>query len=286
MPLPLIAIVGPTASGKSSLAMALAEQFNGEIVCADSRTVFKGMDIGTAKPSTSDRTKIRHYGLDVIQPDQAFTAAQFKQLAEQAIHTIVSRGKLPILVGGTGLYVDAVLFNYSFAAPGSPDRERLNNLTVHELQQICRDKNIAIPENSQNKRHLVRAIETGGTQKGQQTLRSNTLVIGLDVPKETLNARIEDRVKEMFAAGVEQEALGLANKYGWDNEALKANIYQVCRQLQEGKLDPTQAIAQATQADRRLAKRQRTWLKRNVYVNWGNWRDSFDKIQQFIEQNT
>ncbi len=111
---PLIVIVGQTASGKSALALELAQQYNGEIICADSRTVYKGMDIGTAKPSKEDQQQVQHHLLDILSPDQTMTAALFKEKAEQAIKDIGSRGKVAFLVGGTGLYVDSLLFNFSF----------------------------------------------------------------------------------------------------------------------------------------------------------------------------
>ena len=114
--LPLVVIVGPTASGKSATAMDVARAFNGEIICADSRTVYKGMDIGTAKPTAEDRAEVQHWGLDLVQPDERFTAADFKFYAQQKIAEIRARGHLPIVVGGTGLYVDGLIFDYQFSA--------------------------------------------------------------------------------------------------------------------------------------------------------------------------
>ena len=121
---PLVVIVGQTASGKSALAMGLAKEFNGQIICADSRTIYKGMDIGTAKPNKKDREVVKHHLLDIVEIDQAFSAAKFKQLANDLIVEIHSRGKLPIMVGGTGLYVDAVLFDYKFSPKVSEQTQR------------------------------------------------------------------------------------------------------------------------------------------------------------------
>src|SRR5262245_27832773 len=117
---PLVVIVGETGSGKSALALELAERFNGEIICADSRTVYKGMDVGTAKPSPEDRQRVRHYGLDVVEPGEGFSAHAFSLLAQAAIHEIAARGKLPILAGGSGLYVDAVLYGFQFRPKPEP----------------------------------------------------------------------------------------------------------------------------------------------------------------------
>lgn len=155
----LIVIVGPTASGKSSLAMRVAKTYGGEIIAADSRTVYKGMDIGTAKPSQSDQTKVPHWGLNLVSPGQRFTAHQFQKYANSKIKDIQKRGKLPILVGGTGLYMDAVLFGFGFLPDADPgNREKLEVLSVSQLQKIIENKGYIMPVNSQNKRHLIRAI--------------------------------------------------------------------------------------------------------------------------------
>src|SRR5688572_21256799 len=160
---PLIVIAGPTASGKSALAMKVAKKYNGEIICADSRTVYKGMDIGTAKPSAVDRKEVPHHLLDIVQPNQPFTAADFKEQALAAIDDISGRGKLPIMVGGTGLYIDSVIFDYRFGDPADPDkRAQLQDMTLEQLQQMCVMEGIRLPENTKNKRHLVRAVELGG----------------------------------------------------------------------------------------------------------------------------
>lgn len=126
----IVVIVGMTASGKSAVAMKLAQERNGEIICADSRTIYKGMDIGTAKPSPTDRKAVRHHLLDIITPDQKFTVADFQKQANAAIKDIASRGKLPIVVGGTGLYVDALIYNYSFGGPKAGQRQALRPNTL------------------------------------------------------------------------------------------------------------------------------------------------------------
>ncbi|HUA12901.1 MAG TPA: isopentenyl transferase family protein, partial [Candidatus Sulfotelmatobacter sp.] len=172
---PLVVIVGPTCSGKSGLGMKLAEYFNGEIICADSWTVRKGVDIGTAKPTPQDRRSIKHHLLDVIEPDAMFNAAEFKKLATKAIADISNRGKLPIMVGGSGLYIDGLLYNYSFLPP-SKLRKKLNTLKLEELIKRA-DKlnliNTSIDLN--NRRHLIRLIEANGDRPTRNELRSNTL---------------------------------------------------------------------------------------------------------------
>jgi tRNA dimethylallyltransferase len=130
--LPLVVIVGPTASGKSATAMRIAKEYGGEIICADSRTIYKGMDIGTAKPTAEDRRQVPHWGLDLVEPGQQFTAADFKEYANQKIYEIRQRGNLPILVGGTGLYVDGVIFNYRFGKTNPELRKKLEQLSLDE----------------------------------------------------------------------------------------------------------------------------------------------------------
>lgn len=120
---PLVVITGPTASGKTSLAMEVAKLFNGEIICADSRTIYKGMDIGTAKPTKKEQAAIPHHIIDVVEPNQSFTVADFKELALKAIDDITKRGKLPIMVGGTGLYIDSVIFDYQFGPAGDAKKK-------------------------------------------------------------------------------------------------------------------------------------------------------------------
>jgi tRNA dimethylallyltransferase len=168
----LVAIVGPTASGKSGLAMETARRFYGEIIAADSRTIYKGMDIGTAKPSKADQAEIPHWGLDLVEPGQGFSAQKFKVYANQKITDINLRGKLAILVGGTGLYMDSVLYDFQFGpAADAEQRSALERLNVEQLQIIIEQKGLARPENIKNKRHLIRTIERRGQAGTKRALR-------------------------------------------------------------------------------------------------------------------
>lgn len=265
---PLIAVVGETASGKSALALEIAKQCNGEIICADSRTVYIGMDIGTAKPSAADRQQIEHHLLDIVAPDVPFSVADFKRLALSAIEDITARGKVPILVGGSGLYVDAVLFDYDFNRPSNPkERARLNRLSVEELQDRLKYANIPLPANSRNPRHLIRAIETGGNKAIAKPLRQNTLVIGLRLPKNVLEERIKKRVDTMLSSGLIEEVKQLVEKYK-EAEALRAPGYKAFIGLIKGQTSLDDATAQFIKNDLLLAKRQRTWFKRNKSIRW------------------
>lgn len=266
---PLIVIVGPTASGKSDLAMQIARRHDGEIICADSRTVYKGLDIGTAKPSLQDRQEIPHHLLDVVGPDQEFSVADFKRLALAAIADIGSRGKLAIMVGGTGLYVDAVLFDYQFGPRAdSALRQQLEAMSITELQEHCSKNNIKIPENNQNKRYLVRAIEVGGLQADHKVMRSNTLVVGLSINSEELLPRIIKRAEVMLKAGILDEVRHGGAQYGWEHEAMSGNIYRIMRRHLDGEIALHEALHDSVRSDIQLAKRQRTWLKRNPSIKW------------------
>ena len=266
---PLVVIVGQTASGKSALAVKLARQFEGEIICADSRTVYRGLDVGTAKPSSADRAAAAHHLLDVVDPDQTFTAAKFKQMALRAIASIAARGKLPILVGGSGLYIDAVLFDYQFVAPPVPaERARLQKLTVEELQAELLDRGLPLPQNQQNPRHLIRALEIGGLPQERGVLQPNTLILGLRVPKDELRQRIVRRVDEMLDHGLLAEVEQAGQRYDWNVPALQAPAYRAFRPYLEGVIDLEQAKANFAQNDMHLAKRQATWFKRNKSIQW------------------
>jgi tRNA dimethylallyltransferase len=232
---PLVVVVGPTASGKSAMGLELAKRFNGEIICADSRTIYKYMDIGTAKPSPADQAEVPHHLLDLTTPDQKFTVADFKTQALMAIEDISSRGKLPIMVGGTGLYVDSVLFDYQFSNPNS---ER----------------------DDQNPRHLKKSA----APRLNNEIRNNTLVIGLEVDKGELKQRIIQRMAIMHKQGLAKEAEDLAKRYGWEAPGLLAIGY---REWQNHS-DTQEVIEEQIRNTVKYAKRQMTWFRRNKSIHW------------------
>ncbi len=270
--LPLIVIVGPTASGKTSLAIQLAKKYRGEIICADSRTVYRGMNIGTAKPSLEEQQEVSHWGLDLVDPGDSFSVSQFKGYTRQKIKEIRSRGNIPFLVGGTGLYIDSVIFDFQFGAKYSKEkRANLQEMTISELQQYCVNHDIALPENSKNKRYLIRAIERAGKKSsGLKVPLSNTIVVGITTGKQLLRQRITDRAKKMFKDGVVEETIGLANNTGWCNEAMTGNVYPIIKKLIEKEIDEDQAIREFIVSDVNLVKRQLTWFRRNPFIEWGD----------------
>jgi tRNA dimethylallyltransferase len=269
MAAPLVVIVGPTASGKSGLALKLAEQFGGEIICADSRTVYKGMDIGTAKPSREDQARVPHWGLDLVEHGESFSVADFQKYAYEKIADIRARGKIPFLVGGSGLYIDAVIFEFQFGPVNKEFRESLDSLTLEELQEYCFENNIILPENEKNRRHLISAIERKNVvSKGLTEPQRNSCIVGITTEKDILHERIHERSEHLFESGMVEEAIALGTKFGWDSEAMTGNIYKLVKEFVDGKLTKDELKQRNETADWQLAKRQLTWLKRNRFITW------------------
>jgi tRNA dimethylallyltransferase len=272
----LLFIVGPTASGKSSLAMEIARRLDGEIICADSQTVRRATNIGTAKPTSEDQREITHHLLDIVDPYEKFSAADFQQRAEEVIRDIQSRRKLAIVVGGTGLYIDALLFNFTFREGADPLlREKLNAMSVESLQEMIRDRGLMLPNNPKNPRHLIRTIETGGVVVSHKTQRRGATVVGLSPPSDVLSENITTRVFEMLRKGFVDEVESIVKKYGvpphnWD--AIGYNtVYQSLASREPIK---ESAIVQAlVTAHKQYAKKQRSWFRRNRDITWFEHKD-------------
>lgn len=262
--------------------MRLAQDFGGEIICGDSRTVYTGMDIGTAKPTKTDQRRVRHHLLDEVLPNQVFTAFDFQQRGLQAIDDIRSRGNTPILVGGSGLYIDSIVFQYQFPLPGDKkEKNSIEALSLEELYQYYKKNNINLPYNYKNKRHLVNKL----IRKNQNNISKaqpidNTIIVGITTEKEILLKKIAQRIEHMYANGVVEEAKKLGEIYGWDCPAMTGNAYRLARNVLEGTMTIEQAKQKNVTLDWRLAKRQITWLKRNPYITWG---DSH-QLYQFIKK--
>ncbi|HEX8390351.1 MAG TPA: tRNA (adenosine(37)-N6)-dimethylallyltransferase MiaA [Candidatus Saccharimonadales bacterium] len=268
---PLIVITGPTASGKSGLALDLAEHYSGEIICADSRTVYIGMDIGTAKPNQAEQARVPHHLLDVVEPGERFTAVDFQRLARLAIDAIQARGKLPFVVGGTGLYIDALVREYEWPeASNNGDKfATYEALTLVELQAMIKALQLSLPTIPLNKRHLIATL----LRRGQSGVKrdepdANTHVVAITTDMDVLKRRIRTRAEAMFAGGVLEEAAELANRYGERSEAMTGNIYPLLQAVLHGKMTQNEAIERFVIKDRQLAKRQLTYLKRLHYIQW------------------
>ncbi|HAC56049.1 TPA: tRNA (adenosine(37)-N6)-dimethylallyltransferase MiaA [Candidatus Saccharibacteria bacterium] len=275
---PLIVITGPTASGKTGLALNLAEKYGGEIICADSRTIYRGMDIGTAKPTVDEQAKVPHHLLGIVEPGERYTARDFQRDANTAITEIRSRGKVPFLVGGTGLYIDAVTLDFEW--PEQTKDEMYDEKDIDELQELIKMQHIDLPENPQNKRHLISTLKRAG-QRGTSRDKpaDGTVVVSIATDRRILSERIRARAEVMFRTGVVDETIRLAERYGWDSEAMKSNIYPIVRRVIDGELTEHQAIDLFVAKDMGLAKRQVTWLKRHEYVQWL----SLDEAGPYIE---
>lgn len=280
----LIVIVGETASGKSALAIKLAEKFGGELICADSWTVYKGFDVGTAKPSVEERASVPHHLLDVADPQKGFSAAVFQRLADETIKKIQDRDKLPILVGGTGLYIDSVIYDYGFLPPSDPDlRAELNTMTLQQV--VARADELGLNTDGidlRNKRRVIRLIENNGVRPTKKSLRPDTFILGLSTPRNELHSRIEERINTMLEAGLKSEVRRLADKYGWDAEPMKGVGYAQWKEYFEGSQSLDETRAKIIKATMDLAKRQRTWFKRNNSIHWLNNRDKYTEAVDFL----
>lgn len=267
---PLIVITGPTASGKTSLAIDLALRYNGEIICADSRTIYKYMDIGTAKPSVEERRGVLHWGLDLVEPGEPYSAALFKNYATQKIAEIRERGHVPFLVGGTGLYIDGVVFDFQFVdLVSSTTRQKLERMNLTRLHKYCQKNNIKLPENKFNKRYVIRAIERMGSHPVAKNAPDyDTFVVGIATNTVELRSRIEKRAEQLFSDNVVEEATRLGKKYGWESEAMTGNVYALTKKYICGEINNSELKQQFVHSDWQLAKRQMTWLRRNPHLLW------------------
>jgi len=272
---PHIVIVGETASGKSALALELAQKFNGEIICADAMTVYKGFDVGTAKPSQQEQSLVPHHLLDVTTAAEGYSAPQFKRAALIVTEDIQRRGRIPILVGGTGLYVDSILYDYSFLQPSSEEqRAFLNDMSLTELIELATKNGLPIDSvDIRNKRRVIRLIENNGAMPGRSELRKNTLVLGITQTKDGLEERIAQRVDVMIRQGLEQEVAKLSAQYGWDVEPMKAIGYREWQDYFNGTQTLELTVERIISGTKRLAKKQRTWFKRNNSIHWVSNRD-------------
>jgi len=277
-----VILLGPTGSGKTALSLALAEQFNGEIVSCDSVAVYRGMDLGTAKPSREEQARAPHHLIDVANLDQPFTAGEYSRRARAALRDIAGRGKLPIVTGGTGLYLRA-LTEGLFAGPARHDdlRERLRNSSdrrgstwLHRMLTRL-DPASAARIHANDVPKLIRAIEVclASRKPMSQVLPRDPLTgfhllrIGLNPPRTSLYDRLNQRCAEMFAAGLIEETRNLLAQYG-PVKALDSLGYRQARTVLNGNATEPEAIAAAQQGHRNYAKRQLTWFRREPDVHW------------------
>ena len=231
---PVIVILGPTGSGKTGVSIKIAKAIGGEIISADSRAIYKGMDIGTAKPTREEMDGVPHFGLDLVNPDERFTVADWKAYAEAKIKEIRARNHVPMVVGGTGLYIDALIYDYHFKGPTG---QKIGDFE----QKSCSDRT---------------------------EVKGNFLIIGVKWPTEVLRERLKLRIDQMFSEDLYHETRELVEKYGFNCGAMKSDIYEYAWKYLSGELTLEKAKELCFYEDYHLAKRQLTWFKRNADIKW------------------
>lgn len=279
MNIDVIAVVGATASGKSAYAIELAKGIGGEIVSADSRLVYKYMDIGTAKPSMAERQGIKHYMIDIVEPDFDFSAGLYEKEAKKCIDNILSRGKTPIVTGGTGLYFNMLFKGYVIpdAKPDIKLRKQLETLSFDELYDILKgiDAEGAETVEKNDKKKIIRYIEIVKTLKMplknifvNKQCRYKVKWIGLNYPRDVLYDRINRRVDYMISSGLLDETKNLISKYGRIPNITDTIGYREMIYALDGKMSFEDAVEKLKQNSRNYAKRQLTWFRRNSEIDW------------------
>jgi tRNA dimethylallyltransferase len=282
---PLVVLAGPTASGKTSLALRLAEAFQGEIVSCDSVAVYREMEIGTAKPSHEERALVPHHMIDVAWPDEPCTAGDYSRQAREALTGITGRGRVPIVAGGTGLYLRALIDGLFAAPPQKPgQRERLREVArrrgaayLHRLL-VRLDPAAAAVIHANDVPKVIRAVEvslaakkplTEQWQEGREALTGYRILrVGLNPPRARLYERINQRAAAMFDRGLIEETERLIARYGRECRPLTSLGYAEASAVLRGELTRDQAVAQAQQGHRNYAKRQLTWFRREPDLHW------------------
>ncbi len=283
----VIAIVGATASGKTAYSIELAKKVNGEIISADSRLVYKGFDIGTAKPTLEERDGILHYLIDIVEPEVDYSVGLWAKEAEKCIDEIISRGKVPIIVGGTGLYFRILLENYDLpkVEPNYDLRRELETLTFEELQTrlVSKDPETASRIEKNDKKKIIRALEIVETlnlpmSEARGVKDSSPYEVewhGRNFPREELYERINKRVDLMIETGLIEETKNLLEKHGRIPNLIDTIGYREIIEYLDGKLDLKGACDILKQNTRRYAKRQLTWFRKNTMIDWNYYPEIF-----------
>lgn len=249
----IIVIVGPTGSGKTSVAIEIAKRVGGEVISADSRAIYRGMDLGTAKPSVLEQDGVPHWGFDLVEPGERFTVADFKAYAEEKIKEIRGRGHVPIIAGGTGLYVDALIFDYKFL--GKTGEKAAADARIE--QKSCSDRT---------------------------EMREGFTVFGIKTERGVLRERLEKRAYKLFTQEeLFSETERLVKRYGWGNQAMKSNIYQFAWRYMNGDISLEEAVQLNLYDDWHLARRQMTWFKRNDKIRWYPLAEIEDIVVKYIQ---
>ena len=279
-------IGGPTASGKSKLAVELAKKINGEIISADSMQIYKDMNIGTAKITNQEMQGIKHYLIDFISPEQRYSVSSFKKDAEDAIEKILSNGKTPIIVGGTGLYIDSLIYGIEFQDEkiDTKYREKLNKIAeIEGLEKLYKKAQKIDPEamakiSANDRKRIIRVLEiyhkTGKTKTEQEKesrkneVKYNYKVFAITIPREKLYERINKRVDQMLEQGLIEEVEKILEKYSYFPTAMQGLGYKEVIEYLENKITKEEMIEKIKKETRHYAKRQITWFKKNKETIW------------------
>jgi len=291
----LIVILGPTASGKSELSIKLAKKFDGEVISADSRQIYQEIDIGTAKVTKKEMDNIPHYMINIVKPNQEFTLAQFKQKAIKIIKDIQKRGKIPFLVGGTGLYIQSIVDNLDIpdVKPDKKLRDKLEKLSNQELLSQLKklDPITAKSIDFHNKRRLIRALEVClitkkpfSKQKKKGKILFDVLQIGMNPDKKTLEQRISQRADKMIKKGLIKEVEKILEKYKISLPSLNSIGYTEIIQYLRNEIPLNQAKDLINRHSLQYAKRQITWFKRDKRIHWIQNQNQAEKlIKNFLK---
>ena len=270
----LIVIAGTNASGKSGLGVQLASMYGGEVVSADSRQVFRGLDMGSGKITPQETLGVPHHLIDVCEPGDFFSMADFQRLAYAAIDDILARGKVPFLVGGTGLYVDAVADGYELSdrAPDLKLREHLETFDTPALYEMLNERLPDTQIDPKNRNRVMRAIErieADDYHPGRRNPRYRTLKLGVTWDRETLKARIDERLERRLQQGMVQEVQGLLDRGVSTEFLMKLGLeYRYLTRYLQGELTYDQMVEELGNAIKKFAKRQMTWFRREENLHW------------------
>ena len=275
----LVVLTGPTASGKTAAAMALADGFPIEVISADSRQVYRGMDVGTAKPTAAERARVPHHVVDIIDPSQTYSAHRFVQDARRALDDICRRGRLPLVVGGTGFYIKAIVESELLAGVPPDDELRKDLEALQERAGLAGlaarlerlDPIRAATIDRANPRRLIRAIEVAESREpaGDSPTSPPSMILGIDHTPEVLAARIERRVHDMYADGLVEETRALLESgVSPDAPALSGVGYREATAVLDGRLTLEEARQRTVSRTRQYARRQRTWFRHQLPVHW------------------
>ncbi len=283
----VVVIVGPTASGKTALSIELAKKIDGEIISSDSMQIYKDMDIGTAKVTKEEMQGIKHYLVDFVQPDKRYTVSDFKKDSEQAIKEILEKGKTPIVVGGTGLYVNSLIYGIEYQDMNFDEEYRNELMQKAEIEEGLKtlyfeaqkiDPEATLKVSPNDKKRIVRILEiykaTGKTKTEQEILSRQKgvdydfKVFGITMERSMLYDRINRRVDIMIEQGLEKEVRNLISKYSEFPTAMQGLGYKEVVEYFDGKLSREEMIEKIKQESRRYAKRQLTWFRKNKETIW------------------